>query len=147
MIDIRLANAGDADEISLIENECFTDPWSREAILNEIENNRISNVFVAESDNTIIGYMGIWYILDEGHITNIAVAGKYRKKGVGTLLLTEAIEHGKENNITCFTLEVRAGNHEAIKLYEKFGFVKQGIRKEYYEDNKEDAIIMWRKDQ
>jgi len=146
MIKIRFANIDDADELANIEKECFTDPWSKESLEREIIVNKLSNILIAEIDDIIAGYMGIWFILDEGHITNVAVKEEYRNQGIATLMMNKVIELAKENNVTCFTLEVRASNKEAISLYKKFGFSEYGIRKEYYEDNNEDAIIMWRED-
>jgi len=145
-MNIRCAITDDVLEIAEIEKECFTDPWSKESVAREIEVNNLSNILVAELDDKVVGYMGIWFILDEGHITNIAVKEDFRNNGIATRMMDRAIDLAKEHNANCFTLEVRASNMEAIELYKKFGFIEYGTRKEYYEDNKEDAIIMWREE-
>ena len=87
----------------------------------------------------------MWAIVDEGHITNIAVHPNFREKGVGTILLQSLIDHSKDWGCNSLTLEVRASNDAAKGLYKKFGFLEEGIRKNYYSDNEEDAIIMWRR--
>ncbi|HBH3031979.1 TPA: ribosomal protein S18-alanine N-acetyltransferase, partial [Clostridioides difficile] len=89
------------------------------------------------------GYVGIWLILDEGHINNVAVHSDYRGKKIGDKLIKGIVDLCKDNNIASMTLEVRASNKIAQNLYRKYGFKMGGIRKEYYSDNKEDAIIMW----
>ena len=91
-----------------------------------------------------MGYAGMWIILDEGHITNIAVDPTYRRQGIGQGLLDELTKLAVERGAIAMTLEVRVSNAEAQSLYTKLGFVPRGIRKGYYQDNKEDALIMWR---
>lgn len=92
----------------------------------------------------LIGYIGVWSIADEGHINNVAVLPKYRRMHVGTILLNTMINATEEAGIVSHTLEVRASNEAAQSLYGRFGFKESGRRKGYYEDNGEDAIIMWR---
>ena len=94
-------------------------------------------------DSKIVGYIGVWFVVDEGHITNVAVHSEYRGKKIGDNLVKEMIQLCKQSNIVAMTLEVRASNSIAQNLYRKYGFKMGGIRKEYYSDNKEDAIIMW----
>lgn len=132
------------DSVLKIDALSFPTPWSRESFEREIEINKFARYVVAKKDGVIIGYAGMWLILDEGHITNIAVHPEHRGIGAGNLLLEALIELCKLEQITSITLEVRKSNLVAQSLYTKYGFVEQGIRKSYYGDNKEDAVIMWK---
>lgn len=98
---------------------------------------------MAKIDDKVVGYVGIWFIVDEGHITNVAVHSDYRGQKIGDKLVEGLVKMSKENKIVSMTLEVRTSNIVAQNLYKKYGFKIGGIRKEYYSDNKEDAIIMW----
>ena len=139
---IRPMTMDDVDEVYVVEEDCFVDPWSKESIRKELKNN-LARYLVAQLDDKIVGYVGVWFVVDEGHITNVAVHSDYRGKKVGDKLVKQMVELCKENNIVAMTLEVRASNIVAQNLYKKYGFKMGGIRKEYYSDNKEDAIIMW----
>lgn len=141
---VRTGAAEDVDDIEALEQVCFTDPWSRESLLHELTENPMSTYIVAEYEGKVIGYVGIWAILDEGHITNVAVSPEYRRMQVGSALIKTMLEATIKAGIGHHTLEVRAGNEPAKGLYRKFGFEEAGRRKGYYEDNGEDAIIMWR---
>lgn len=141
-IIIRPMIKDDVDAVYIVEENCFVDPWSKESIRKELKNN-LAKYLVAQLDNKIVGYVGVWFVVDEGHITNVAVHSDYRGKKIGDKLVKEMVELCKENNIIAMTLEVRASNTVAQNLYRKYGFKMGGIRKEYYSDNKEDAIIMW----
>lgn len=126
---------------------CFNIPWSLDSISNELEN-KLAKYVVAEDSSTkeVIGYAGVWIVAGEGDITNIAVNPSYRKQGIASDLLNKILETCSKNNCTDITLEVRVSNIPAQNLYTKFGFVNEGIRKKYYSDNGEDAIIMWKRD-
>lgn len=141
-IIIRPMTIDDVDEVYRVEEDCFVDPWSKDSIRKELKNN-LARYLVAQLDNKIVGYVGVWFVVDEGHITNVAVHSDYRGKKIGDRLVKEMVELCKENNLVAMTLEVRASNTVAQNLYRKYGFKMGGIRKEYYSDNKEDAIIMW----
>ena len=142
---IRKAEAKDVLAIEEIEKQCFTVPWSYEALYQDIVENKLAFYIVAElAAGQICGYVGIWKIFDEGHITNVAVAPEYRRKHIARAMLEALMEVTAEAGIERYTLEVRAGNEPAIRLYEGLGFKSEGIRPGYYEDNGEDAIIMWR---
>lgn len=141
-IIIRPMTIDDVDEVYIVEEDCFVDPWSKDSIRKELKNN-LARYLVAQLDNKIVGYVGVWFVVDEGHITNVAVHSDYRGKKIGDRLVKEMVELCKENNLIAMTLEVRASNTVAQNLYRKYGFKMGGIRKEYYSDNKEDAIIMW----
>ena len=144
MIKTRRMSNLDIDAISLIENKSFSMSWSREAFVREIDFNPTAYYFVIEDDKNIFGYMGIWKILDEGHITNIALDPDYRGNHYSNILLKFVINQMIEIGVKSFTLEVRESNIIAIKLYEKYGFVVKGKRKKYYSDTKEDALLMWK---
>lgn len=139
---IRSMTMDDVDAVYIVEEDCFVDPWSKESIKKELKNN-LARYLVAQLDDRIVGYVGVWFVVDEGHITNVAVHSDYRGKKIGDKLVKEMVELCKENNIVAMTLEVRSSNTVAQNLYRKYGFKMGGIRKEYYSDNKEDAIIMW----
>lgn len=141
-IIIRPMVMDDVDAVYIVEKNCFVDPWSKESIKKELKNN-LARYLVAQLDNKIVGYVGAWFIVDEGHITNVAVHSGYRGKKFGDKLVKEMVQLCKENNIVAMTLEVRESNVVAQNLYRKYGFKMGGIRKEYYSDNKEDAVIMW----
>ena len=139
---IRTMTKDDIDDVYKVEEDCFADPWSKEVIRQELKNN-LARYIVAEIDGKVVGYVGVWFVLDEGHITNVAVHSDYRGKKIGDKLIKELVELCKENNMSAITLEVRVSNIVAQNLYKKYGFKIGGIRKEYYSDNKEDAMIMW----
>lgn len=141
---VREMTEEDIDEVLEIEKEAFTTPWTREAFVLELIKNQLARYVVAEIDEKIVGYGGLWLILDEGHITNIAVSSQYRGQGIGNLLVERLIEICEEKGISNMTLEVRKTNFVAQSLYKKYDFIDCGVRKGYYTDTKEDAVIMWR---
>ena len=132
----------DIDGVFEVEKNCFEDYWSKDSFKKELSNN-LAKYLVAKIDNKVVGYVGIWFVVDEGHITNVAVHEDYRGQKIGDQLIKELVEVCKNNKIVSMTLEVRASNVVAQNLYRKYGFKMAGIRKEYYSNNKEDAIIMW----
>jgi ribosomal-protein-alanine N-acetyltransferase len=131
------------DQIMILEKMCFTIPWSQNAFLEELTRNKFAVYYSAIVDGMVVGYAGMWRVINEGHITNIAVHPDYRRNHIASALLEKIIECCKENNIDNVTLEVREGNIPARSLYEKFGFKVEGRRKKYYADNNEDALVMW----
>lgn len=142
---VRQAEERDIKPMAEMDVLCFTAPWSEASFTQEIKENSMAFYIVAEIDGKIVGYAGLWCIVDEGHITNVAVHPDFRRRGIGEALVSVLLTHTIENGILSHTLEVRESNEAAISLYTKFGFVPSGMRKNYYEDNNEDAIIMWRK--
>ncbi|MGM0847370.1 MAG: ribosomal protein S18-alanine N-acetyltransferase [Bacillota bacterium] len=140
---IRLMSIEDLDDIMEVEKRSFTIPWTRDAFFNEIETNQFATYIVLEDSDNVIGYCGVWIIVDEAHITNIAVLPSFRGQGLGDKLLKSMIEIAKEMGARTMTLEVRVSNTPAQSLYKKFGFMEGGIRKNYYSDNQEDALVMW----
>ena len=141
---IRRGEEKDILAIEELEKQCFATPWSYESLKYDIVENNRALYLVAEIEGEIVGYVGIWKIVDEGHITNVAVSPAHRRKHVASALLETLFRVTERAGVVNHTLEVRAGNEGAIKLYEGFGFKEAGVRKGYYEDNGEDAIIMWR---
>ena len=133
--------SGQLEGVYIIETECFSHPWSKQSLEEEL-NNETSLFLVAKEENEVIGYIGMSIVIDEGYIFNVAVREKYRNKGVATALINELVTYGKKNNFSFITLEVRESNLPAISLYSKFGFIKAGERKDYYSNPKENAILM-----
>lgn len=125
-----------------IELLSFTTPWSYEGLYEDICFNPCSLYLGAFDGETLCGYLGVWHIMDEAHMTNIAVLPERRNQGIGKTLLNTAIRQLKEIGAKRLTLEVRVSNHTAQHMYKQAGFVEAGIRKKYYSDNGEDAIIM-----
>jgi len=143
-VKIRKMTKWDLEEVMDIEHRCFSIPWSKEAFLLEVEQNRFARYMVAELEGKVVGYGGMWMILDEAHITNIAIHPDYRGRGYGNKIVGALVESANKEGISRMTLEVRRSNKAALNLYKKYGFAPQGIRPRYYQDNNEDAIIMWR---
>lgn len=133
----------DIEEVMEIERASFSDPWRENMFYNEIHNRKISRFLVARADEKLVGYGGIWIIQDEAHIVNLAVDPDYRKQGIGTKLLRSLFEEARKKVVERATLEVRASNTIAQQFYKRFGFVEIAVRKSYYQDTHEDAIIMW----
>ncbi|MGZ4032438.1 MAG: ribosomal protein S18-alanine N-acetyltransferase [Tumebacillaceae bacterium] len=133
----------DLDRIMEIEHHSFTLPWSREAFVAELTQNHFAKYLVAIHEGVVVGYAGVWVILDEGHVTNIAIHPDARGKKLGEALMRELMATAIANGAERMTLEARVSNFVAIRMYEKLGFASAGIRKGYYTDNNEDAIIMW----
>lgn len=142
-MQIRDMQEMDIEQVCAIEERIFSQPWSKQDFLDSIKN--VAHIYlVAEQEGIVMGYCGMWGIAGEGQITNVAVAPQFRRQGVAKKLFAAFLEQGEQMGLTAFTLEVRIGNLPAIQLYKSFGFKKVGIRKDFYELPKEDAIIMWR---
>ncbi|MCI9307028.1 MAG: ribosomal protein S18-alanine N-acetyltransferase [Lachnospiraceae bacterium] len=142
-LNIRRMEEGDLDQVCAIEEETFSMPWSRKSFQDTISYYH-TLFLVAELDGEIAGYCGCYQSLEEAEITNIAVRRQLRGHGIGRRLLMELMRLGKEQGAFAYTLEVRVSNQAAIHLYESLGFVSFGIRKNFYEKPREDAMIMWR---
>ena len=128
------------DDIYKIEINSFKKPWSKQEFINETEN-KLAKYFCLEVSGKIIGYIGVWEIFDEGHITNVVILPEFRGQGYGSRLVEKMIFHAEERKMSLLTLEVRKSNESAINLYKKHDFLEVGLRKNYYE-GKEDAILM-----
>ena len=143
-VTLSLMNKEDLTDVLEVSTLSLKESWSLDSFSRELSN-PLAKYIVAIADNRIIGFAGVWVIVDEGHITNIAVHPDYRKKGVGSALVDSLIKNSKDWGCTALTLEVRASNIPAQNLYKKFGFENEGVRKNYYSDNNEDAFIMWKR--
>ena len=141
-IQIVPMNADHLEELEKLERLCFSRPWSRKMLAEELEN-MLSAFLVALDDNDrVVGYAGLQVVLDEGYITNIAVRPECRRQGIAGKLLQVFLDFAEGNHLAFLTLEVRASNYDAIALYGARGFRGVGRRKNYYEHPREDAIIM-----
>lgn len=143
-LTLKLMDELDLDGVLEVSSLSLKESWSKEAFSKELSN-PLAKYIIAKSDDRIIGFAGVWIIVDEGHITNIAVHPDFRGQGIGSKLVYSLVEKSKTFGCNALTLEVRSSNIVAQNLYEKFGFISEGIRKNYYEDNKEDALIMWKR--
>ena len=143
-LTIREMKRKDLDQILEIEKLCFPLPWSRESFLSELKN-PLARYIVAEESFVLQGYAGIWLIFDEGHITNVAVHPRARGRRIGELLLVNIVTLAGAHGATAVTLEVRPSNHAALSLYRLMGFEEKGLRRGYYLDNGEDALVMVKK--
>ncbi len=139
---IRFMRLKDVDAVAAIEKETFARPWSPESFRQELTRNVVARYLVAEENGQILGYAGAWVILDESHITNIAVREDARGRGLGKRLTAELLQILSNLGAGYATLEVRISNTRAQNLYRSLGFVSVGKRKRYYEDNGEDAFLM-----
>lgn len=142
-IDIYPFNIEHVDAVLKISSMSFKTPWTKDSIEKELDN-KFARYVVAIEENTVIGFGGVWLILDEGHITNIAVHPEYRGIGAGDMIVDALTEICILEGIASMTLEVRKSNIAAQNLYKKHGFIEEGTRKNYYTDTNEDAIIMWK---
>lgn len=141
MIRILDALPEHVDGIAAIEQECFSDPWSRETITRQLSG--ANHLFLTAVDGSqVIGYVGFMHVLDEGYISNVAVSAEYRRQSVGDRLIDALVDRGKALELSFLTLEVRQSNEPAKALYAKHGFVPVGLRKNYYVKPKEDALLM-----
>ncbi len=141
-IVIRRMTVADVDAVTAIEQETFARPWSRDSFLREMEKNVAARYLVAVRDGRVIGYAGAWVILDESHITNVAITAPERGRGCGRALVQALLQYISNLGAAYATLEVRVSNIRAQNLYQSLGFLRVGRRKHYYEDNGEDAWLM-----
>lgn len=141
---IRKIAEADLDQVVNIEAAAYGEVhWTRDNFLAEIKNSVGNYRVLVKNSTEVLGYIGGWVVIDEMHVTTVATARDYLRKGVAETLLTHAIFHAMQNKVKYLTLEVRISNIKAQKLYEKYDFKHQGIRKRYYEDNHEAALILW----
>ena len=142
-ITFRQVTEKDIETLVEIEKQSFAVPWPADAFYHDIQHNRFAAYVMIELDQVVVGYCGLWIILDEAHITNIAILPNYRGQKLGETLLNKIMSVAKEAGAESMTLEVRVSNEAAKGLYKKLGFQEGGIRKYYYTDNGEDARVMW----
>lgn len=140
---IRPAERRDVKELLFIEQSQFPEPWTKGMLLDEITNTETRRYTVAVADKTIVGYLGVMYVLDELHINTIGIRPGFEGRGIASSLLDEAWIEARSRAITRATLEVAVGNTRAQNLYYRYGFKPVGVRKNYYEKTHEDALVLW----
>jgi len=143
VIEYREMTEKDILSVVDIEKESFGTPWTEEIFEHEMNGNDYAHYLVAVDGERVIGHCGMWIVLDECQITNVAVRPELRGKGIGEGLMRKAITFSYEMGVSLMTLEVRVSNEPAQNLYRKLGFQDGGIRKKYYSDDHEDALVMW----
>ena len=142
---VRAIREEDVAQIHELETLCFAMPWSEESILHDIRENVVARWLVLDNGaGRVLAYAGMWLVLDEAHVCNVAVHPDFRRQGYGRRIFLALCALAKENSMALMTLEVRRSNHAAQALYHQCGFLDVGYRKRYYEDNREDALIMYR---
>ncbi|MGD0123269.1 MAG: ribosomal protein S18-alanine N-acetyltransferase [Candidatus Limnocylindrales bacterium] len=141
-VTVELMKVDDLPEVQVIERESFTTPWPPHAYRQELENNRLAQYIVARCGDTIVGFAGIWLLVDEAHVTTVATRRSWRRQGIGDRLLLALLDLARTRGAHEATLEVRPSNISARRLYEKYGFKVVGVRPRYYSDDNEDALIM-----
>lgn len=140
---IRRMTLADVDQVHAIELATFPVPWSRQSLVDEMERNVCARYLVAVDDaGSILAYAGAWIIFDEAHVTNVAVAQTHRGQGIGKQIMLALMQYAANLGADYLTLEVRRSNTVAQALYKKLGFVELAVRKRYYEDNGEDALLL-----
>ncbi|MFP3324163.1 ribosomal protein S18-alanine N-acetyltransferase [Planococcus sp. SIMBA_160] len=142
-LKFRKMTIRDVDVVYEIEKNSFTLAWTKEAFEQEMLKNEFAYYVLAETEEGVIGYCGMWLVMDEAHITNIAISPQQHGNKFGEALMKEAMDQAKARGAKLMTLEARVSNIAALNLYKKLGFQNGGIRKGYYTDNQEDAIVMW----
>lgn len=144
MLEIIEMKEEHIDDVLAVEEICFHIPWTRADFQREVNDNKMAIYRVAVVNGKIVGYAGMWHVVNEGQITNVAVLPEYRRYGIGKAIMEEFIKIAQDYEMIGITLEVKISNLPAQKLYTKFGFKPEGFRKNYYKDTNEDAIIMWK---
>ncbi len=133
----------DVAAVQHVERASFANPWPANAFRHELQSNKNARYVVAREAGEVVGYAGLWLMVDEAHITTFAVLPEHRRKRIGERLLVRLFEIAEVMGAEWLTLEVRVSNLAAQRLYEKYGFRRAGVRRRYYSDNNEDALIMW----
>lgn len=143
MITYRKMTPDDVEAVHAIELATFPTPWTLDSFHYEMRENQFAHYLVAEDETGIVGFCGMWLVIDAAQITNVAVVERMRGQKIGEALMKEAMRVAREANMDVMSLEVRVTNVVAQNLYRKLGFQDGGIRKGYYTDNGEDALVMW----
>jgi ribosomal-protein-alanine N-acetyltransferase len=143
-LELRRLELGDLDAIERIERASYPTPWSRSMFASELAKPSSLSFGAVDETGTLVGYLVLSRYVDAWHVMNVAVDPERRREGIASALLQRLLELTKDDALRGYTLEVRTSNHGAIRLYERFGFRRKGIRRGYYTDNREDAVIMWR---
>lgn len=139
---IRDVLPGEIPQIEALEKACFSMPWTEDQLKGQLRDNQHEFIAAVSASGTVLGYIGMMYVLDEGYISNVAVSPGNRRRGIGDALILALLKRCAALGLSFVTLEVRAGNAPAIALYEKHGFARVGLRKNYYDHPREDALLM-----
>lgn len=142
-IEIRHMTEEDISNVLIVDQQIFTSSWTEDIFKHEVLDNQYAHYFVVEADGEVIGYAGLWIVDNDAQVTNIGLLQKYRGYNIGEKLFGFALQYAMKHGVTRLSLEVRVSNVVAQKMYRKFGLVPGGIRKNYYTDNGEDALVMW----
>lgn len=140
---IRKMEQTDVKDVMGIDQKTFASPWSEEVFVHEVSENDYAHYFIVETNKEIIGYVGLWIVYEDAQITNIALLKEYRGYKIGEKLFGYALQYAHNQGAGRLSLEVRVSNIVAQNLYRKFGLVPGGVRKKYYTDDNEDALVMW----
>lgn len=140
---LRKMTFDDIYQVSAVDQKCFNDPWSTKLIQKELENDFAYYAVVLCQDK-IVGFIGVWFVIDDVQIMNVAVDPSYQSLGVGTMMMNHITDLAQQKNMYTMTLEVRVSNEKAIRLYKKYGFEIVYTREKYYSDNNEDAYVMYK---
>lgn len=130
-------------EIATLQSQTFTNPWSADSLRWEIANTDVARLYVMRVDEELVGFCACWVILDELHINSLAIADAWRRKGLASRMLREVCRDARESGATQATLEVRRSNTAALALYQRLGFACEGVRQDYYQSPREDALVLW----
>ena len=142
---VPMVTSADLDDVLALEAESFTSPWTRDMYLSEMENVGISYCCIARTDSgQAVGFCSFWRVVDELHINNLAVSPAYRRQGIASALMHYVLGQGQVLGALRATLEVRRSNEAARRLYERLGFAAAGVRRAYYTNPVEDALVLWR---
>ena len=141
----RLDGDQDLEGVLAVEEESFTNPWTREMYAWELQNRTVCHVYVVRTEDCLVaGFCAFWLVFDEIHINNVALRPRFRQQGIGTALMQHVLGEGKRLGARRATLEVRASNADALRLYQRLGFYVAASRRRYYSSPVEDALILWR---
>ena len=143
-LELRRLELGDLDAIERIERASYRTPWSRSMFASELAKPSSLSFGAVDETGTLVGYLVLSRYVDAWHVMNVAVEPERRRQGIASALLHRLLNLTKDDSLRGYTLEVRVSNLGAIRLYERFGFRSKGVRRGYYTDNREDALIMWR---
>ncbi len=143
-VELRALDADDLDDVERIERESYPTPWSRSMFVAELAKPSSLCLAARTADNALAGYLIVSRYVDAWHVMNLAVSREFRRRGIAGAMLERLFELTADDAQSGYTLEVRVSNAEAIRLYERLGFETRGVRRGYYTDNREDALIMWR---
>jgi ribosomal-protein-alanine N-acetyltransferase len=142
-LEVSPMSVEDIGDVLRVEAQCFSTTWPRNAFLNELTENKLAHYFIGRAEDATVAYGGLWVILEDAHITTVAVDPAYQGKGYGERMLVWLLDEAINRGASWITLEVRESNQTAQNLYKKYGFAVVNSRRGYYSDNDENALVMW----